>query len=302
MRKELSGDRDAAATYLGLAQSRLAEMKTHMALGGLQQMMRNLTMAGGVELTVASMFGQDYVAIHVPLASVVVTEADTHDDDAVRVANFIKATFKDEVRRTGAISLAITRPQPPLAQANEVITIGNDYDREKAVGLVNGRMTYLSHYRAWVNSSVTGKRYLDWEGAGFGFIVNTMSADGQRFGGEMKYSYPVQDPFGGGVAFYSLYARAWQWDYGAYSLTPLGVTSTAADSRVTSLGGSDGMGSNTTNGHYTTDTSSTDRLFRHDARGVAAVAGPIPAPITTVSLARPSIPQPDITTYLTYSA
>lgn len=64
--KSFAGDTSAAKTRIGIARTQLGIMKNMMALGGLQQLVRNVKLADGTLIRVQSIFGQDRISITVP--------------------------------------------------------------------------------------------------------------------------------------------------------------------------------------------------------------------------------------------
>jgi hypothetical protein len=64
VRKDLQGE--AALPYMGLARTLLGKLKNQMRLGGLAQLSGAATLPDGVEIRVASRFGQDLVRILAP--------------------------------------------------------------------------------------------------------------------------------------------------------------------------------------------------------------------------------------------
>jgi len=297
MRKALTGNRDAAAQYLGLAQSRLIELKHVMAIGGLQQLVRRYTLAGGVELTVASVFDQDYVAIHVPETPLAVAER-VEDVEGEAAKRFIKATFKDTVRRSGAVGVEIRRPQPGTPQSPETLTVGNDNDGSVYVGTVNGQFKYLPRTKAWKNSSVTGRQDLGRPGGCISAVVTSMSPDGRWCGGYLTFSHYVADPFGGPNGSYALHSRAYVFDYGQVAIP--GVTTDSHDAKITFLDDESAPGADAVYGTFSGSSGSGNfrierKLFPQFTTGVS-----LPASVTSVSIARPAIAQPDIVTNLFY--
>ena len=306
MRKSFSGDREAAVDYYGLAKSRLDELKNLMQLGGLQQLMRKFTLPGGVQLTVASVFGQDYIDVYVPpegaaqpaLAETArVVEVVKTVYDAQEIGKFIAMTYGDSVRRSGAVYLTFIRPQPSIAQAPEVITIGNDANGSTAYRTSPTTLQFIPRTRPWVNSSVTGKRWLGTAGGVHHTVVTTMAHDGSAFAGYVSRAFYQASPFGPGVpGFWSLYDRAfWIEDSrnelnmsGFYNLTQ------GDDSAFTYIDAESDPGFRGAYGTYP------NGVFRFN-NGLTKVASS-PASITSVTLPRPSIPQPDITSYLAFSA
>ena len=63
IRKDLSGDTDAAAPYIGAARTLLGQIKNQMRLGGLQQLARSVVLPDGTTIRAESRMGQDTVRI-----------------------------------------------------------------------------------------------------------------------------------------------------------------------------------------------------------------------------------------------
>lgn len=126
LRKSFSGDRDRAVLYLGLAQARLTILKNVMRLGGLQQLQRTFSLPGGVVVMVASVFGQDYISIDVPVKEqphrlpdqtvVEAQETSFTEYDAEKIASSLKKTFADTIRSYGSGVIEVTHvvENPPL--------------------------------------------------------------------------------------------------------------------------------------------------------------------------------------------
>lgn len=66
-RKVFSGDRDTAVDYLGIGRNLLLDLRRAMQLNDLQVLQRAVTLANGVVITVASVFGQDEIRIDAPV-------------------------------------------------------------------------------------------------------------------------------------------------------------------------------------------------------------------------------------------
>lgn len=67
-RKDLQGE--AALPYIGVARTLLGKLKNQMRLGGLAQLAGSVTLPDGVEIRVASRFGQDLVRILAPAVTI----------------------------------------------------------------------------------------------------------------------------------------------------------------------------------------------------------------------------------------
>lgn len=174
MRSALSGNRDAAAQYQGVARSRLDEMKRLMALGGLEQMMRTLTLPGGVELQVASVFGQDYVSIYVPPVpgeNVVETAQDEHD--AKKIGRFLEGKFGDLVYARGSGQIDVT-----LTPEDEFTVVGR-----------SNEFAGPDKIRSWRWSSVTGFRLF----APAGLSITCISPSGGFCGGTLALTPVMVD-------------------------------------------------------------------------------------------------------------
>lgn len=63
IRKQFTGDTEAAQLYTGLARTLLGQVKNQMQLGGLLQLSRGVMLEDGTRIFVASAFGQDTVRI-----------------------------------------------------------------------------------------------------------------------------------------------------------------------------------------------------------------------------------------------
>ncbi len=66
VRKELSGDAEAAAPYIGMARKLLGALKIQMQFGKLQHLSRDYDLPDGTTISVLSSHGQDTVRIYAP--------------------------------------------------------------------------------------------------------------------------------------------------------------------------------------------------------------------------------------------
>jgi hypothetical protein len=70
IRKDLSGDTEAAAPYIGAARTLLGQVKNQMKLGGLDQLARSTVLPDGTTIRAESRFGQSTVRIVSPSGEV----------------------------------------------------------------------------------------------------------------------------------------------------------------------------------------------------------------------------------------
>lgn len=100
IRKDMSGDAEAAAPYIGQARVLLGALKTQMQLGGLSQLSRTHYLPDGTVIRVASVFGQDVVRITAGQSTPAIPEealpADVFTREAVHIPGL---DFSVDVRR-----------------------------------------------------------------------------------------------------------------------------------------------------------------------------------------------------------
>lgn len=170
MRKNFSGDRDIAMSYVGAANTQLMIMKDLMRLGGLQQLMRTVDYPGGVQVRVAVVFGQEYMSIDVPSEiqherrAVEVTDENRPEE----IGKFITGKFEDTVHTTSSGLMVITRPQPDKAQSPDVVVVGVLIDPYR------GKYKQPFYY-----SSAGGLRMLPLRPLHTGGAPEALSADGK---------------------------------------------------------------------------------------------------------------------------
>lgn len=187
LRKSFSGDRETAFRYLGLAQSRLGDLKRLMQIGGLQQLLRTFTLPNGVQVMVASVMGQDYISIDVPVQAAsaptyMVTPQEAAEVVPVteyaaeKIEALLQKTFSDTVHSTGTCTVEITRviPTPP-----EIIVVGTAYFPPPT-----------NPHAFWYSSRTGELLYVLHRDTTTSSTALTVSSDGQMIAGAVTDSRP----------------------------------------------------------------------------------------------------------------
>jgi hypothetical protein len=131
VRFRYSGDQEVAKEYAGVARVQLGILKNLMSLNGLQQLVRRVVLANGVEMVVASVFGHDEIQIEAPIGLAAVNEPANVEIAAEEFVPYfwacrVLAGTGIEQRVTADKQLASTKTVGPTGSAGTFPFLGNN--------------------------------------------------------------------------------------------------------------------------------------------------------------------------------